>query len=121
MRRSLFSLAAVAFFTVAAASTASAQDFQKTYRVGAGATINVRNVSGDVIVTGTTGDAVVVVGHREGRDADQVEVEDLSGPNSVDVRVRYTALEAFYRKHDLAPEATWTAGRLARLAARTAK
>jgi DUF4097 and DUF4098 domain-containing protein YvlB len=82
------SLAAVlAGFTVAA--TASAQDFQKTYRIGAGGQIRIGNVSGDVVVTGYDGDSIVVTGTKKGRDRDQVEVEDRSGTTNVDIGVRY--------------------------------
>jgi hypothetical protein len=74
---------------VAAIAPAAAQDFQKTYRIEAGGSISVRNVSGDVVITGYDGDAVMVSGTREGRDREMVEVEDASAGNRVDVRVRY--------------------------------
>src|SRR5262249_40563718 len=67
----------------------AAQDFRKTYEVGQGGSINVRNVSGDVIVTGYEGETVLVLGFKEGRDRDLVWVEDNSGGNKVDVRARY--------------------------------
>jgi hypothetical protein len=71
------------------AVAASAQDFRKSYEVGQGGTINVRNVSGDVVVTGYEGETVLVLGFKEGRDRDRVWVEDNSGANNVDVRARY--------------------------------
>jgi len=67
----------------------AAQDFRKTYEVGQGGSIKVRNVSGDVIVTGYEGETVLVLGFKEGRDRDLVEVEDNSRGNNVDVRARY--------------------------------
>ena len=67
----------------------AAQDFRKTYEVGQGSTINVRNVSGDVTVTGYEGETVLVLGFKEGRDRDLVQVEDNSAGNNVDVRARY--------------------------------
>jgi len=70
-------------------TTAAAQDFQKTYRIGAGNQIKIANISGDVVVTGYDGDAIVVTGIKKGRDRDQVEIEDKSGASSVDVGVRY--------------------------------
>jgi DUF4097 and DUF4098 domain-containing protein YvlB len=70
-------------------TTAAAQDFQKTYRIGAGSQIRIANISGDVIVTGYDGDAIIVTGIKKGRDRDQVEIEDKSGSSSVDVGVRY--------------------------------
>jgi hypothetical protein len=66
-----------------------AQDFQRSYRVGAGSRVSVRNVSGDVIVKGYEGDTVTVVGDKEGRDRDLVQIEDNSSDSRVDVRVRY--------------------------------
>ncbi len=83
-----FSIAtALAGFALAA--TGAAQDFQKTYRIGAGGQIRIGNISGDVIVTGYDGDSIVVKGTKKGRDRDQVEVEDRSGTANVDVGVRY--------------------------------
>ncbi len=70
-------------------SSAQAQDFQQSYKVAAGASISIKNVSGDIIITGYDGDAVVVNGLREGRDREMVEVEDRSSENRVDVGVRY--------------------------------
>src|SRR5215470_4222521 len=69
--------------------TALAQDFQRSYNLGGGGSINVRNISGDVRVTGYDGQAVVVTGVKEGRTSDRVSIEDQSSGNSVDVRVRY--------------------------------
>jgi len=83
-----FSIAA-ALAVFALAATASAQDFQKTYRIGAGGQIRIGNVSGDVIVTGYDGDSIVVTGTKKGRDRDMIEIEDRSGTANVDVGVRY--------------------------------
>jgi len=83
-----FSFAAV-FAGFVLAATASAQDFQKTYRIAPGGQIKIGNVSGDVIVTGYDGDSIVVTGTKKGRDRDQVEVEDRSGTANVDIGVRY--------------------------------
>ena len=70
-------------------ATAAAQDFQKTYRIGAGGQIRIGNISGDVIVTGYDGDAIIVKGTKKGRDRDQVEIEDRSGTGNVDIGVHY--------------------------------
>jgi len=83
-----FSITA-ALAALALAATASAQDFQKTYRIGAGGQIRIGNISGDVIVTGYDGDAIVVKGTKKGRDRDQVEVQDRSGTGNVDIGVQY--------------------------------
>ena len=80
---------ATALVGFALAATASAQDFQKTYRIAAGGQVRIGNVSGDVIVTGYDGDSIVVKGIKKGRDRDQVEVEDRSGTANVDIGVRY--------------------------------
>jgi len=68
---------------------AAAQDFRKSYEIGQGGSISVRNVSGDVTVTGYEGSAVLVLGFKEGPDRDRVRVEDNSAGNNVDVRARY--------------------------------
>lgn len=88
--KSMIRLAAASVFLLAAfVVPAAAQDFQKSYRLGAGATISIRNVSGDVLVRGYDGDAITVNGFKEGRDRDKVEIEDASGANNVAVGVRY--------------------------------
>lgn len=69
--------------------TAMAQDFQHSYSLGAGGSINVRNISGDVKVTGYDGQVVVVTGVKEGRNSDKVSIEDQSSGNTIDVRARY--------------------------------
>jgi DUF4097 and DUF4098 domain-containing protein YvlB len=81
--------ATLCFLLSAFVVQAAAQDFQKTYRLGAGGSINIRNVSGDIIVKGYDGDAVIVNGTKEGRDRDKVEIEDSSGGNNVSIGVRY--------------------------------
>ena len=65
------------------------QDFQKTYVIGPGGHIRIGNVSGDVKVAGYNGDSVVVAGFKQGKDRDLVKIEDQSGADSVDIRVKY--------------------------------
>jgi hypothetical protein len=90
MRSLLFRLSAVvAFLCLVSTSEAFSQDYQKSYRLNAGDSISVRNVSGDVIITGYEGDAVAVSAFKEGRDRDLVEVEDKSGAGGVDLGVKY--------------------------------
>src|SRR5262245_1700351 len=90
MSKKLFrTLLATALFGFVLAANASAQEFLKTYRISPGGQVRIGNVSGDVIVTGYDGDAIVVKGTKKGRDRDMVEVEDRSGSNSVDVGVKY--------------------------------
>lgn len=81
--------AALTVLLSAFAAGASAQEFQKSYRLGAGASISIRNVSGDINVRGYDGDAVIVNGIKEGRDQEKVTIEDTSGPNNVSIGVRY--------------------------------
>lgn len=69
--------------------TASAQDFQRSFNLGTGGSVNVRNISGDVIVNGYEGQAIVVTAIKSGRDREKVNIEDRSTGNVVDVRVDY--------------------------------
>lgn len=80
---------ATALFGFALAATAAAQDFQKSYRIGTGGQVRISNISGDVIVTGYDGDAIIVKATKSGRDQEVIEIEDRSGPANVDVGVRY--------------------------------
>ena len=74
---------------LAMAGTASAQDFQKSYRLASGGQIHVGNISGDVVVTGYDGDSIIVKGTKKGRDRDKIEVEDRSTDGRVDLGVHY--------------------------------
>src|SRR5262252_7855788 len=89
MRRALYRIAMLAIAAAFMAGTAAAQDFQKSYRIGQGGSVRVRNVSGDVNIKGYDGDQIVVAGFKEGRDANLVSVEDSSDGTSVDLRARY--------------------------------
>ena len=80
---------AIAFLCLVSATAASAQEFQQSYRIRPGGAVSIRNVSGDVNVTGYEGDAITVSGFKEGRDRELVSVEDLSSADRVDLRVRY--------------------------------
>jgi hypothetical protein len=88
-RRTFLNFVGAVLICVAAASAASAQDFQRSYELGAGGSVSIRNVSGDVVLKGYDGAAVVVEGRKEGRDRDMVEVEDLSTPGHVSLRAKY--------------------------------
>lgn len=70
-------------------SSAQAQDFQQSYKLSAGGSVSIKNVSGDIAISGYDGDVVVINGYKEGRDRDKVEVEDNSAGNRVAVGVRY--------------------------------
>jgi hypothetical protein len=69
--------------------TAGAQDFQKSYPSGAGASLVIENVSGEVNVVGYNGETISVAVFKEGRDRDRVEVEDLSSGNNIRLRSLY--------------------------------
>lgn len=83
------SLMAALVSLISFATGTVAQDFQKSYGLAQGGAISIRNVSGDIEVTGYEGDQVIVNAYKEGRDRDKVEIEDLSDANRVDVRAKY--------------------------------
>jgi len=89
MRRLLTQTFAALLLGLAAASTAAAQDFQKSYQLGPDGSIRIENVSGDVNLVGHDGNSVTVTAFKEGPDRDMVEVEDLSAPGRVHLRAKY--------------------------------
>jgi DUF4097 and DUF4098 domain-containing protein YvlB len=89
MNRNLFRATFLGFCLSLISAAVLAQDFQKSYRLAQGSRVSIKNISGDVIVKGYDGEAVVVMGYKEGRDRDQVSVEDLSDGSRVEVKVRY--------------------------------
>jgi DUF4097 and DUF4098 domain-containing protein YvlB len=89
MKRLYCKLALAMFGVLLIVPIANAQDFQKSYKLGAGGAITVKNVSGDIAVRGYDGEAVDVKGFKEGRDREQVTIEDLSSGNMVSLSVRY--------------------------------
>jgi DUF4097 and DUF4098 domain-containing protein YvlB len=88
-RRNILSFVGSLALCMAAAVSASAQDFQRSYNLGAGGSVEIINVSGDVNLTGYEGSAVVVNAYKEGRDRDMVEVEDNSTQGRVSLRAKY--------------------------------
>lgn len=88
-RRTILNFVGAVVFCLAAAAGASAQDFQRSYNLGAGAEVEIANVSGDIELKGYDGSALVVTAHKTGRDRDQVEVEDNSTPGHVSLRAKY--------------------------------
>ncbi|MBC7929872.1 MAG: DUF4097 family beta strand repeat protein [Rubrivivax sp.] len=87
--RRLFKTLAAFVFCIVSAATASAQDFQKSYTLAPGGTISVASVSGDINISGYEGSVVTVTAFKEGRDRDEVEVEDISTQGGVSVRAKY--------------------------------
>ena len=88
-RRTVLNFVGALALCMAAAVAASAQDFQRTYNLEAGGSVEIANVSGDINLTGYEGSAVVVHAFKQGRDRDQVEVEDNSTQGRVSLRAKY--------------------------------
>jgi DUF4097 and DUF4098 domain-containing protein YvlB len=88
-RRQFINVVATILLGLASTAIARAQDFQRSYNLEPGGTINIANVSGDIAITGYDGSAVAVAGYKEGRDKDVLEVEDQSTPGHVSLRVKY--------------------------------
>lgn len=63
--------------------------FQQSYKLGAGGTIKISNVSGDIKVVGTEGGSITVTGTKKGRTPEQVEIVDKSTEGRVEVGVEY--------------------------------
>ena len=89
MNRNLFRATFLGFCLSLVSFAVMAQDFQKSYRLAQGSRVSIKNISGDVIVKGYDGEAIVVTGYKEGRDRDLLSVEDLSDGSRVEVKVRY--------------------------------
>ena len=88
-RRILFNFVAAAVLCAAWAATAGAQDFRQSFNLAQGGSITIKNVSGDINISGYDGATVEVSAYKEGRDRDQVSVENLSTPNHVSLRAEY--------------------------------
>jgi DUF4097 and DUF4098 domain-containing protein YvlB len=85
----IFRLAAAAVLCAAGAVTAGAQDFRQSFNLGPGGSITIKNVSGDINISGYDGATVEVTAYKEGRDRDSVSVENLSTANRVSLRAEY--------------------------------
>ena len=88
-RRTVLNVAGALVLCMAAAAGAAAQDFQRSYNVEAGGSVEIANVSGDITLTGHDGGAVVVNAFKQGRDSHLVEVEDRSTQGRVSLRAKY--------------------------------
>src|SRR4051812_2255317 len=88
-RRMIFRFAAATLLCAAWAVTAGAQDFRQSFNLGPGGSITIKNVSGDINITGYDGATVEVTAYKEGRDRDQVSVENLSTAGHVSLRADY--------------------------------
>jgi hypothetical protein len=74
---------------VATRSQESSADFQRTYTIAPGSQIRIWTISGNIKIQGYDGQSVFVEGFTVGRDRDRVEILDTSGPNRIDLGVRY--------------------------------
>ncbi|MGE0104070.1 MAG: DUF4097 domain-containing protein [Blastocatellales bacterium] len=82
-------LLGILMICLACGTGVAAQDFQQTYGLGAGGTVSVKNVSGNITVTGYNGNQIQITAWKEGRDRDQISIEDQSSGNTVSVRAKY--------------------------------
>lgn len=88
--RSLVRFSFLASVTIIfSAVTALGQDYSRTFQLGADSSVNITNISGDIVVTGYDGNVIVVNGQKTGRDREIVQIDDQSTANSIDVRVKY--------------------------------
>ncbi|MBX3277852.1 MAG: DUF4097 family beta strand repeat protein [Acidobacteria bacterium] len=83
----LMALSAIVSLTFAASVVA--QDFTRSYQPGPDGSVSISNISGNIRVTGSDNPSVVVVGYKEGRDREAVEILDHSSGNRVEVKVKY--------------------------------
>ena len=88
-RRAMLNFVGALALCALAAAGAAAQDFQRSYNLGEGGSVEIANVSGDINLTGYDGTSVVVSAYKEGRDRDMVEVVDESTQGSVRLRAEY--------------------------------
>lgn len=88
MRKNVVRLAFIVFAVLLVPSFVQGQ-FQQSYKLGAGGSINIKNVSGDIKVIGTSEGGVTVIGTKKGRNPEQVEIVDKSSERGVDVSVEY--------------------------------
>ena len=68
------------------------EKFSKTVPLARGGTFDLSNISGDIVITGGSGDQVVIDAVKKGKSADQfkeVTIEVTATANRVDVRTRY--------------------------------
>ena len=87
--RKIFNFAGALALVVLAAAGTAAQDFQRSYNLGAGGEVQIANVSGNIELKGYEGSALVVSAYKTGRDRDMVEVEDTSTQGRVSLRAKY--------------------------------
>ncbi|MEI6669305.1 MAG: DUF4097 family beta strand repeat-containing protein [Acidobacteriota bacterium] len=71
---------------------AATEKFSKTVPLAKGGTFDLSNLSGDIVITGGSGDQVVIEAVKKGRTAEglkEVTIEVTTAANRVEVRTRY--------------------------------
>jgi DUF4097 and DUF4098 domain-containing protein YvlB len=84
-----YSLALALVVMIALIPAAAAQDLHKSYSVGSGGFIRIKNISGDIKITGYNGNTITVDAVAVGRDRQYLTIEDLSTSNGVELQVKY--------------------------------
>jgi hypothetical protein len=70
-------------------ASSKAQDFQRTYSLGAGGQIQVRNISGDVKISGYNGNIIEATAYKVGRDRDAIKIAENSKGDRLELGVQY--------------------------------
>jgi DUF4097 and DUF4098 domain-containing protein YvlB len=68
---------------------AAAQDLHKTYTLGSGGSIKLHNISGNIKITGISGNNIIVDAIVTGRDRQLINIEEVSTPSGLELRARY--------------------------------
>jgi len=89
MRGTRSLLAATTALACLIAVSATAQDFQRSYTLAPGSKVAVKNVSGNITVTGYPGRDVVIAAFKEGPDSQLVQIEEQQDAEGIAVSARY--------------------------------
>ncbi len=88
-RNTIVAVLALAVAAMVPGIVASAQELHKSYAIPAGGHILIKNISGDLSVTGYNGSGIIVDAYPFGRDQNLLKIEDLSAGDKVELRVVY--------------------------------
>ena len=67
---------------------AFAQDFHQSYLLAEGNGVSIKNIAGNITVKGYDGAEIIVTAFKEGRDRDQLSIEDFSTESQIDIQVK---------------------------------
>jgi DUF4097 and DUF4098 domain-containing protein YvlB len=84
-----YPLALTLVLMLAMVPAAMAQDLHNNYRLSSGGFVRIQNISGDIKITGYSGNTISVDAVIVGRDRQLVAIEDLSTANGIELRVKY--------------------------------